>query len=86
MDGAMTKSPLGGGKTGANPTDRGKRGVKRSLLTEAQGVPVGLAVDGGEPPRHEAGASHGGQPAGATTGAQPRASPGYVPGQGLRLR
>ena len=26
MDGAMTKSPLGGGKTGANPTDRGKRG------------------------------------------------------------
>ena len=42
MDGAMTKSPLGGGKTGANPTDRGKRGVKRSLLTEAQGVPVGL--------------------------------------------
>ena len=41
----MTKSPLGGGKTGANPTDRGKRGVKRSLLTEAQGIPVGLAVD-----------------------------------------
>ena len=39
-------SALGGGKTGANPTDRGKRGVKRSLLTEAQGVPVGLAVDG----------------------------------------
>lgn len=26
--------------------DRGKRGVKRSLLTEASGVPVGLAVDG----------------------------------------
>ena len=36
---------LGRGKTGANPTDRGKRGVKRSLLTEAQGVPVALAVD-----------------------------------------
>ena len=44
-DGAMTKSPLGGEKTGANPTDRGKSGVKRSLLTEAQGIPVGLAVD-----------------------------------------
>ena len=40
-----------GGKTGANPTDRGKRGVKRSLLTEAQGVPVGLAVDGAN--RHD---------------------------------
>ena len=36
---------MGGGKTGPNPTDRGKRGVKRSLLTEAQGIPVGLAVD-----------------------------------------
>ena len=39
------------GETGANPTDRGKRGVKRSLLTEAQGVPVGLAVDGAN--RHD---------------------------------
>ena len=51
MDGAMTKSPLGGGKTGANPTDLGKRGVKRSLLTEASGIPVGMAVDGAN--RHD---------------------------------
>ena len=51
MDGAITKSPLGGGKTGANPTDRGKTGVKRSLLTEAQGISVGLAVDGAN--RHD---------------------------------
>ena len=27
-DGAITKSPLGGQATGANPTDRGKRGTK----------------------------------------------------------
>ena len=27
-DGAMTKSPLGGEKTGANPTDRAKKGQK----------------------------------------------------------
>ena len=46
MDDAMTKSPLAGGKTGANPTDRGKRGVKLSLLAEAAGIPVGLAVAG----------------------------------------
>ena len=39
------------GETGANPTDRGKRGVKRSLLTEAAGVPVALAVDGAN--RHD---------------------------------
>ena len=51
LDGAMTKSPLGGGKTGPNPTDRGKRGVKRSLLTDAQGIPVGLAVAGAN--RHD---------------------------------
>jgi putative transposase len=35
-----------GKKTGPNPTDRGKAGVKRSVLTEASGVPVGLAVAG----------------------------------------
>lgn len=35
-----------GGKTGPNPTDRAKRGTKRSLLTEAGGIPVGLAVAG----------------------------------------
>ncbi len=50
MDGAMTKSPLGG-KTGPNPTDRGKTGVKRSLLSEAQGIPVGLAAAGAN--RHD---------------------------------
>ena len=46
MDGAMTKAPLGGEKTDPNPTDRGKGGVKRSLLTEANGIPAGLAADG----------------------------------------
>ena len=33
-------------KTGPNPTDRGKEGVKRSLLTEGHGVPIGLVVAG----------------------------------------
>ena len=46
MDGAMTKAPLGGAKSGPNPTDRGKAGVKRSLLTEGHGVPIGLTVAG----------------------------------------
>lgn len=44
LDGVMTKAPLGGGATGANPTDRGKKGVKRHLLTDANGLPVGLSV------------------------------------------
>lgn len=51
MDGAMTKAPLGGEATGANPTDRGKKGTKRSLLTEGNGIPIGLAVDGAN--RHD---------------------------------
>lgn len=31
-------------KTGRNPTDRGKQGVKRSLMTDANGLPLSLVV------------------------------------------
>ena len=54
------QSAAGWGKTRAatpptaasNPTDRGKSGGKRSLLTAAQGVPIGLVLDGAN--RHDA--------------------------------
>lgn len=46
IDGAITKAPLGGENTGKNPTDRGKLGSKRSVQTDATGIPVGLAVGG----------------------------------------
>jgi transposase len=36
---------------GKHPTDRGKIGAKRSLLTEGSGVPIGLAVEGAN--RHD---------------------------------
>ena len=42
---------MGGKKTARNPTDRGKSGVKRSLLTDGHGVPIGLAIDGAN--RHD---------------------------------
>jgi len=42
---------LAGEKTGPNPTDRAKKGVKRSLLTEANGIPIGLAIAGAN--RHD---------------------------------
>lgn len=42
----MTKAPLGGEKTGPNPTDRAKSGVKRSLMTDGRGVPLAIAVEG----------------------------------------
>ncbi len=45
-DGAMTKAPLGGEKTGKNPTDRAKSGVKRSLLVDENGVPLSIVVSG----------------------------------------
>lgn len=35
-----------GKKTGKNPTDRGKLGVKRSVLTDGRGVPLGVAIAG----------------------------------------
>ena len=35
-----------GKKTGKNPTDRGKLGVKRSVLTDTRGIPLGVAVAG----------------------------------------
>jgi len=51
VDGAMTKAPLGGEKIGRNPTDRGKLGVKRSMLVEGHGLPVGVAIAGAN--RHD---------------------------------
>ena len=35
-----------GEKTGRNPTDRGKRGTKRSVLSDGRGVPLGVALCG----------------------------------------
>lgn len=39
-----TKRRWVGKKTGRNPTDRGKSGTKRHILTDAGGVPVGLLI------------------------------------------
>jgi hypothetical protein len=46
IDGAMGKARWEAGRRGPNPTDRGKLGVKRSVMVEAAGIPIGLAVDG----------------------------------------
>lgn len=40
-----------GKKSGPNPCDRAKGGVKRSLLTEAAGIPIGLEIEGAN--RHD---------------------------------
>jgi putative transposase len=46
IDSASSKAPLGGEVVGANPTDRGKGGSKRHILTEAHGLPVAVTVTG----------------------------------------
>lgn len=51
LDGAITKAPLGSENTGPNPTDRGKKGTKRHLLTEGNGVPISVVVTGAN--RHD---------------------------------
>src|SRR4051794_40431290 len=42
-----------GEKTGPNPTDRSKRGGKRSLLTDDRGVPFGAGIRGANPNHHK---------------------------------
>lgn len=46
VDGSLHKSPCGGEGTGKNPTDRAKLGWKWSILVDANGIPIGVAVDG----------------------------------------
>ena len=45
-DGAMGKARFGGDKVGSNPTDRGKNGVKRSVIVDQDGGPLGVVVAG----------------------------------------
>jgi transposase len=43
-DGAMTKAPLGGEKTGPNPTDRGKKGRSARFSPTPPACPSGLGT------------------------------------------
>lgn len=50
VDGCITKAPGGGDVAGRSPVDRGKHGRKRSLLTDAAGVPLHLVAAGANRP------------------------------------
>ena len=50
VDGCITKAPRGGDKAGRSPVDRGKQGRKRSILTDAAGIPVHLVAAGANCP------------------------------------
>ncbi|OUD02760.1 IS5 family transposase [Streptomyces swartbergensis] len=51
VDGCITKAPCGGEAAGRSPVDRGKQGLKRSVASEARGVPLGLVSAGAN--RHD---------------------------------
>jgi putative transposase len=46
IDSMMSPAPLGGSKTGKNPTDRGKSGSKVHLLVDERGAPLAIYVTG----------------------------------------
>lgn len=41
VDTCITKAPCGGERAGKSPVDRSKRGVKRSVVVDAKGIPLG---------------------------------------------
>ncbi|MFH5927496.1 IS5 family transposase [Roseomonas xinghualingensis] len=46
LDSASLAAKRGGAEVGPNPTDRGKPGTKRHLVTDARGTPLGLMLSG----------------------------------------
>jgi transposase len=51
VDSASVRAVGGGGKTGPNPTDRGKLGSKHHLIADAQGIPLATILTGAN--RHD---------------------------------
>lgn len=44
VDGCITKAPGGGECAGRSPVDRGKQGMKRSLMVDGYGIPLGRVL------------------------------------------
>jgi hypothetical protein len=44
VDGCITKAPCGGEVAGRSPVDRGKQGLKRSVASDGDGIPLGWVV------------------------------------------
>jgi transposase len=52
VDGCITKAPSGGEVAGRSPVDRGKQGLKRSVVTDGGGIPLHVVSAGAN--RHDA--------------------------------
>ena len=51
VDGCLTKAPGGGEAAGRSPVDRGKQGLKRSIVTDGNGIPLHVVSAGAN--RHD---------------------------------
>jgi len=51
IDGCITKAPGGGECAGRSPVDRGKQGMKRSLMVDGHGIPLDRVLAGAN--RHD---------------------------------
>lgn len=51
VDGCLTKAPGGGEAAGRSPVDRGKQGLKRSIVTDGTGIPLHIVSAGAN--RHD---------------------------------
>jgi transposase len=51
VDGCTTKAPGGGECAGRSPVDRGKQGMKRSIVVDGYGIPLGRTLAGAN--RHD---------------------------------
>lgn len=51
VDGCLTKAPGGGDAAGRSPVDRGKQGLKRSVVTDGTGIPLHVVSAGAN--RHD---------------------------------
>lgn len=53
IDGCITKAPCGGDCAGRSPVDRGKGGMKRSQVSDGQGVPLAAVPAPANVPDHK---------------------------------
>jgi len=51
VDCRIAKAPRGGEKAGKSPVDRGEQGLKRSMMVDGEGIPLGVAAAGAN--RHD---------------------------------
>jgi hypothetical protein len=49
VDCCIAKAPCGGQKAGKSPVDRGKGGIKRSTMVDANGIPLAMVAAGANP-------------------------------------